>query len=327
MWILITAVVTASLLGSMHCVGMCGPLAIWASGAGERASRMQIVTSTSLYHVGRLITYTIAGLIAGGVGSLVDVGGQTLGFQLAAARVVGTLMVVIGVWKLGTMFFAGRISASAGPTPSRIGGLLVKLRPFIFGLPPSARALSVGMLTTLLPCGWLYLFALVAAGTGSVLMGGITMAAFWVGTVPALTALIAGTQTLSHEFVRIVPIVTALLLIVTGGMTASGRGFANLSSLSDINPAVAIDLSSTGATGTASQTCSGGCACCNGGPCACQSTGSSCTCAGTPKTLAEQIDDLTKTPLPCCVGPASATGADSTSGSATVSDSGSSGTP
>jgi sulfite exporter TauE/SafE len=264
MLLLITAVITASLLGSMHCVGMCGPLAIWASGAGERAPRTQMMLSTSLYHIGRLITYTIAGLIAGGIGSLVDVGGQTLGFQLAAARIVGSAMVIIGVWKIGIMLFANKIAVT-GPTPSRIGGLLVKLRPYIFNLPPSARALSVGMLTTLLPCGWLYLFALVAAGTGSVLMGGITMAAFWAGTVPALTALIAGTQTLSREFVKIVPIVTAILLIVTGGITASGRGFAELSSLSEIGTSVKIDLDGTG-------------------------------------TPANQISELVKTPLPCCQG-------------------------
>ncbi|EMI58372.1 sulfite exporter TauE/SafE family protein [Rhodopirellula sallentina] len=300
MWILITAVVTASLMGSMHCVGMCGPLAIWASGAGERASRMQIVSSTSLYHIGRLITYTIAGLIAGGIGSLVDVGGQTLGFQLAAARVAGSLMVLIGAWKLGTMLFASKIAAT-GPTPSKIGGVLVKLRPYIFSLPPSARALTVGMLTTLLPCGWLYLFALVAAGTGSVLMGGVTMAAFWVGTVPALTALIAGTQTLSHEFVRVVPVVTALLLIVTGGITASGRGFAKLSSLSDIQTPVSLDLAgeseSPGAT-----SCSGNCACGEGGACSCSASGGSCCCSTSSASIADQIDALTKTPLPCCAG-------------------------
>lgn len=266
MLILITAVVTASLLGSMHCVGMCGPLAIWASGAGEKAPRRQIVTSTSLYHLGRLITYTIAGLIAGGIGSLVDVGGQTLGFQLAAARVVGSIMVLIGVWKLIAMWLPRNPSVS-GPVPSRIGGLLVRLRPYVFRLPPSGRALATGLLTTLLPCGWLYLFALIAAGTGNPLSGGITMAAFWVGTVPALTALIAGTQTLSRKFVQVVPTAAAILLIVTGCVTASGRGFARLSSLTEIANPVAFSAPSGDV---------------DSGP-----TG-------------EAISELVKTPLPCC---------------------------
>ncbi|WP_146389663.1 sulfite exporter TauE/SafE family protein [Allorhodopirellula solitaria] len=235
MFLLVTAVLTASLLGSMHCVGMCGPLAIWASGAGMKTSQRQIIVSTSLYHFGRFLTYTMVGLAAGGIGSLVDVGGQTLGFQLAAARVVGALMVIIGIAKLGKILLASRIAVKSPPVPSRMGGLLVRLRPYVLSLPPHGRAVSIGLLTALLPCGWLYLFALIAAGTGSVVMGGLTMAAFWLGTVPALTALIAGTQTLSREFVRIVPVVTAVLLIVAGGFTASGRGFANLNSLSDLS--------------------------------------------------------------------------------------------
>jgi len=267
MLILITAVITASLLGSMHCVGMCGPLAIWASGAGEKASRRQIVTSTSLYHLGRLITYMIAGFIAGGIGSLVDVGGQTLGFQLAAARGVGSIMVVIGAWKLISMWLP-RKTATSGPVPSRIGGLLVKLRPYVFRLPPSGRALATGLLTTLLPCGWLYLFALVAAGTGNPLSGGITMAAFWIGTVPALTALIAGTQTLSRKFVQFVPTAAAILLIVTGCVTASGRGFADLSSLSEIADPEAFSIASE---------------------------------SEEKVQVVDAIDELVETPMPCCV--------------------------
>ncbi|WP_404309267.1 sulfite exporter TauE/SafE family protein [Neorhodopirellula lusitana] len=285
MWILISAVVTASLLGSMHCVGMCGPLAIFASGAGEKAPRRQVVLSTSLYHLGRLLTYTLAGLIAGTLGSLVDVGGQTLGFQLAAARLVGTVMIAIGLWKLVSMWLP-RSAATSGPTPSRIGGLLVKLRPIVFGLPPSGRAFATGLLTTLLPCGWLYLFALVAAGTGNPVSGGITMAAFWVGTVPALTALIAGTQTLSHKFVQVVPTAAALLLIVTGGITASGRGFAEISSLSEIAPPVSISTEPAPEDSTP--------------VCCCDPNATQCNCP--PPSIQQQINALTKTPLPCCAG-------------------------
>lgn len=271
MWVLVTAIVTASLLGSMHCVGMCGPLAIWASGASEKASRGRVIASTSLYHVGRLITYMIAGLIAGGIGSLVEIGGQTLGFQLVAARIVGTIMILIGLWKLASMWLPQRRKEVSGPQPSRIGGMLVKLRPLIFGLPPSGRALATGLLTTLLPCGWLYLFALVAAGTGDPMTGAIAMAAFWVGTVPALTALIAGTQTLSRRFVQFIPTATAVLLIVTGGVTASGRGFANLHSMSEIKGSV--EISGNGSLGEST-------------------TGTA--------SVGDRINALVQTPLPCC---------------------------
>ncbi|MCC9641485.1 sulfite exporter TauE/SafE family protein [Rhodopirellula sp. JC740] len=261
MWMLAGAVLTASLLGSMHCVGMCGPLAIWASGAGEKHSKSRVAMSTSLYHLGRLTTYVMAGLIAGTIGSLVEIGGQTLGVQLAAARLVGTIMMALGLWKLYQIMTAHRRQIT-GVAPSRMGGLLVRLRPAIFRLPASGRALAVGMLTTLLPCGWLYLFALVAAGTGQTLHGGVVMAAFWLGTVPALTALIAGTQSLSKRFTRLIPAATAATLILTGGYTASGRGFADLSSLSDIK--ASVDLT------------------------------------GNSNNSAETMQDLTSTPLPCC---------------------------
>lgn len=257
MLLLFTAIVTASLLGSTHCVGMCGPLAIWASGAGDRATRRQVIVSTILYHLGRLTTYTIVGLIAGGIGSLVDLGGYAFGYQLAAARIVGASMALIGVWKLARLIFASWAFADWRSTPSRMGRLLLTLRPYVFAMPPSLRAVSVGILTTLLPCGWLYLFALFAAGTGSMQMGGITMAAFWLGTVPALTALIAGTQTLSSEFVRVVPVVTAILMIIAGGFTASGRGFAGLNSMADIAGAT-IDLTSDGQIQMPAGFCDGG---------------------------------------------------------------------
>lgn len=265
MWLLFSAVGTASLLGSLHCVGMCGPLAIWASGGGEQRARSQIAFAASLYHVGRMVTYLLAGFIAGALGSLLDIGGQALGLQLAAARVVGVAMIAIGLLQLvritqagfpwlhswlltgGKMWSAltGSARGSAVPistsrtrgaaSPSLISGLLLKLRPYVFQLPLAGRGLATGLLTALLPCGWLYLFALVAAGTGSPLMGTIVLFAFWLGTVPALVGLVTGTQALAHKFRKFVPVGAALLLILGGGYTAAGRGFAKLNSLTDIH--------------------------------------------------------------------------------------------
>ena len=227
-WILISAVVTASILGSLHCVGMCGPLALWASGAAE-SERQSIRIPTALYHFGRLITYSLVGLLAGLIGAAVDMGGDVLGYQVAAARVVGGVMIVIGAVKLWSLISSRRVESSK-VKPSRIGGLLVKLRPYVFRLPVSGRAFATGLLTTLLPCGWLYLFALFAAGTGHPLKGMILMAAFWVGTVPALVALVAGTKLLSQRFARAIPALAAILLIFAGCFTASGRGFAGMTS-------------------------------------------------------------------------------------------------
>ncbi|TWU55248.1 sulfite exporter TauE/SafE family protein [Rubripirellula reticaptiva] len=264
MWILITAVVTASLLGSMHCVGMCGPLAMWASGIGDKAPRRTVVMSTAMYHVGRMLTYVLAGLIAGGIGSAIDVGGSWIGIQVAAARVVGGLMVIVGALKLWTLI-RGQSKEAHPPKPSRIGGVLVKMRPYLFRLPPVSRALATGLLTTLLPCGWLYLFALFAAGTASPVMGAVVMFAFWVGTVPALTALVAGSLWLSRRFTMVIPAAAAVLLITTGCFTASGRGFANLESLAALR--ASVNLGDAGLD---------------------------------PLSLVDHVNDSAAKPLPCC---------------------------
>lgn len=243
MWILLSAIATASILGSLHCVGMCGPLAIWASGADQHRSS-NIWFSTALYHIGRGTTYAIAGLIAGGLGQLVDWGGGIVGIQLLAARIVGGLMIFFGLLALIRLarpflrkWFSAKQAGSsnstsstayAAPKPNWITAQLLRLRPVLFRLPLPVRGLSVGLMTALLPCGWLYLFALVAAGTGSIWTGSLVMIAFWVGTVPLLVGLVAGTRLLSGRIGRAIPLAASLLLVVAGAYTASGRGFANL---------------------------------------------------------------------------------------------------
>ena len=266
MWILIGAVVTASVLGSMHCVGMCGPLALWASGAGDGNSRL--VLNSSLYHFGRLLTYAIVGLLAGLVGQLTDFGGEVLGVQLAAARIVGVMMVVMGVvqvikwWSLrqgSTSWFAPKPNNTA--KQSFVSKWLVSLRPRVFSLKPPTRALATGLLTALLPCGWLYLFALFAAGTGSWLSGSVVMIAFWLGSVPALVTVVMSTKLLTGRLRQFVPVAVALMMIVAGGFTMAGRGFANLHSLAEI-PVPKQQVSEENAT--------------------------------------TSLDELVKTPLPCC---------------------------
>lgn len=256
MWILVSAVVTASFLGSLHCVGMCGPLAIWAAGADQHQRNNTLRLPIALYHFGRMITYAMAGMIAGFVGQLLDLGGSAMGIQLLAARVVGSLMIGIGVvalyrtavaW-LRRTGFSQRILALVpsvksksqppvsrtpetgyqAPRPSWLTAQFIRLRPFVFSLPLPVRGLTAGLLTALLPCGWLYLFALLAASTGSALTGAVVMFAFWLGSVPALVAVVAGTRLLATPLRSVVPVAASILLVIAGWHTASGRGFAEL---------------------------------------------------------------------------------------------------
>jgi len=254
---------------------MCGPLALWASGAGDGNSRLAF--NSSLYHLGRMFTYALVGLLAGLAGQLTDFGGEVLGVQLAAARIVGVIMVVMGVvqvikwWSLrrgSKSWFAPKPNNAA--KPSIVSKWLVSLRPRVFSLNPPARALVTGLLTALLPCGWLYLFALFAAGTGSWLSGAVVMIAFWLGSVPALVAVVMSTKLLAGRFRQFVPVAVALMMIAAGGFTLAGRGFANLHSLAEIP--VPKQNASTDLI----------------------------LIKQTPETLSKSLDELVKTPLPCC---------------------------
>ena len=82
---------------------------------------------------------------------------------------------------------------------------------------------SMGRLTALLPCGWLYAFVLTAAGTGNSWSGVAVMAAFWAGTVPALLAVGLGVRLFAHPLARRAPALTAWLLVAIGVTTLAGR--------------------------------------------------------------------------------------------------------
>ena len=103
---------------------------------------------------------------------------------------------------------------------------------------PVRRALVIGLLTTLLPCGWLYAFAAVAGGTASPLLGGLTMAVFWLGTLPVLVSLGVGVQRLSGVLGQKLPHATAIALILVGLWTLVGRGGLDAASLAAQQPVV-----------------------------------------------------------------------------------------
>jgi sulfite exporter TauE/SafE len=89
--------------------------------------------------------------------------------------------------------------------------------------PPTVRAAATGLLTTLLPCGWLYAFVATAGGTGSALGGVIVMAAFWAGTVPMLLGVGFGVQRVFGPLRTRLPVVSAVLVVAFGLLAISGR--------------------------------------------------------------------------------------------------------
>lgn len=210
-------VLSASLLGSVHCAAMCGGFACLAGGSHR-------LTGLAPYHGGRLLAYVVLGAVAGTVGAGLDHMGHWAGVQRAAAIATGLLLVLWGFALLGQQLdvpFLPRFVRAGTPDGAArlIGRILLPLRAQGSGV----RALALGLCTGLIPCGWLYAFVFSAGGTGSAWRGAAFMGVFWLGTVPALTAVAIGARKITGPLQRRLPLVSAALVIAIGVLSLGNR--------------------------------------------------------------------------------------------------------
>lgn len=204
-----TTILASSLAGSLHCVAMCGPLLGLHGGA--QSLRLALV-----HALGRLTTYAALGALAGLIGRAVDTAGHLAAIQHGAAIVAGVLTVG---WGLRTIAIARGWLTTAGAAPALFQRGLVQLRT----RRAVSRAWLIGVLTGLLPCGWLWVFVVSAAGTGGAWTGAAVMAVFWLGTVPAMTGLLALGGPLIARARRRLPVITATVMIALGLVTLAAR--------------------------------------------------------------------------------------------------------
>lgn len=220
MSLLLATVFVASLTGSLHCAGMCGPFACFALTGARGAGTAHRALLHLAYNGGRLLTYAALGTVAGAAGAALDLGGAAFGFQRIALVAAGVLMILFGAVTLVQIF---GIRIPLPEPPGRLGDLLRAGHARATHLSPIRRAFVIGMLSTFLPCGWLYAFAVAAAGTGSPAFGAATMAVFWAGTLPVMVGLGASVQAAAGPLRRRLPAITATLLVVLGLFAVAGR--------------------------------------------------------------------------------------------------------
>lgn len=215
----LVTVLAASLAGSLHCAGMCGGLVAVYAGA-DTARGLARGASHLAYNGGRLAGYVLLGGAAGAAGGALDRAGALAGLQRAGLVVAGALILLWGAFSLVAALGA---RVPAVPLPRALQRGVGRAMGQVAALPPVARATAIGLLSALLPCGWLWAFVLTAAGSGSAPAGALVMAAFWLGTVPVLAGLGLGIQVLAAPLRRYVPVVSAVLLLVIGLVTIAGR--------------------------------------------------------------------------------------------------------
>lgn len=219
--VMVVSVLSASLLGSLHCVGMCGGLVTVYAGQAQQGPEW---TAHAAYNLGRLSIYTLLGALAGLLGAGLNLAGELLSFQAVAMRLAGAWMVLWGLYTLVQAFPA--LQERVGTFPNPLRRLSAHVMPFYARLRMRkglGAALGVGLLSATLPCGWLYLFVGTAAGAGSAAAGASMMAVFWLGTLPALATLGVVVKRLSGRLRAQLPLVAALLLVCAGLYTVTGK--------------------------------------------------------------------------------------------------------
>lgn len=215
---LVVAIFLASVLGSFHCAGMCG--AFLAIATGPRASWQRAAALQGAYHLGRLLSYISLGAAVGSLGKLLNVTSALAGIRPLAAGLAGITMVLFGIT---TLLRSHGVAIQHLHLPKSWMNVVSCGHRFAINRPALVRAFAIGLLTTMLPCGWLYAFAVTAAGTGSPARGAIAMAAFWTGTLPALVAVGAGLRGLLGIVGKQLPTLTVIAMVMAGVFTLVGR--------------------------------------------------------------------------------------------------------
>lgn len=175
--------VAVGVLGSAHCVVMCGGIAgALALAPGARRGGAALARQLA-YNLGRVASYTVAGGLAGALGiAVAQLLGTTGTMALRAAAAL--LLLALGLYLAGWWSGLGRLERQGARLWRRIAPLAARLRP----AQSLGGALALGMLWGWLPCGLVYSALALAATSGDWQRGALVMAGFGLGTLPAMIA-------------------------------------------------------------------------------------------------------------------------------------------
>lgn len=206
---LVWTALVLGLVGSLHCAGMCGPLALALPVVGT--SRLSFTAGRLLYNAGRITTYAVFGIAFG-----------MLGQSLALAGLQRWVSLVAGVLVLGGLAVSQRRNTTVFAWNAI--GWLKRSFAAVLARRTFGSLFLLGMLNGLLPCGLVYVAAAGATATGAVLPGVIYMIAFGIGTLPVMLGLGLAARQFQLRFrfrmQRLIPVSVACLgiLLVLRGM-------------------------------------------------------------------------------------------------------------
>jgi sulfite exporter TauE/SafE len=199
-------------LGSFHCAGMCGPIALALP--FQQSSGASIIVGRLLYNFGRVITYAFFGLLVG-----------LLGHTISLAGYQGPLSIISGILILLAVFIPvvfKRFDALSGLFRAYSAKLKEYFR-ILFGKKSKLTMLGIGIVNGFLPCGFVYLALAAAIANGSISGSVSYMTFFGLGTIPMMLTLSllgkfggAGLSRFIHKASPIIAVSVGLLLIIRG---------------------------------------------------------------------------------------------------------------
>jgi sulfite exporter TauE/SafE len=208
----ILAAFLVGLVGSLHCIGMCGPIAIALP--VPDSSNLSFFTGRILYNLGRVVTYSFLGAILGLLGGRIALAGA----QQIVSIILGVVIIIaVLLPQKYKNFFAQHplIQKLAQPLKENIG---VLFRKGTF----SAMFL-IGILNGFLPCGLVYVALAGAIASGDAISGAAVMILFGLGTVPAMFAatifgkfINVGIRTKIRKAVPVLAILLGVIFILRG---------------------------------------------------------------------------------------------------------------
>ncbi len=200
------------LLGSFHCIGMCGPIAFMLP--VSRSNSFQKFYQIFLYHFGRILAYSIIGLFFGIIGKSLNIFGLQQGLSIA----IGVLMIFIVLIPTSFLLkynFSKPMYSIISKVKNALGAALKKKTPDTF--------LTIGFLNGFLPCGLVYMAVFGAIASANILNSSLYMILFGLGTVPLMTTtvylgnfLTAKTRQHIQKVIPVFIMVIGLLFIIRG---------------------------------------------------------------------------------------------------------------
>lgn len=180
----ILTIISIAFLGSFgHCIGMCGGIVLAYTTIKIEPSSSKVSQGTAhlLYSFGRVLTYTTLGAIFGALGGVATFSNEANGILLIFA---GIVMVLAGLSLMGKIKFLTIIEHSFSSS-----SLYKSAFKTVLNSKSNLSFFVLGMLNGLLPCGFVYFFAITAASTADPLYGAMVMAIFGLSTIPAMFGL------------------------------------------------------------------------------------------------------------------------------------------